>query len=313
VNSVQSMFAPAGDQAAIVERLWHLMLWVCVPVYVLVLATMLWALWRTRRIPASSESSDRGLAGGLIGFVVVVACLLTLLIAGSFLAERHLHRPADDPLEVRVTAKQWWWQVEYLSADPSQGFVTANELHLPVGRPVRVVLRTEDVIHSLWIPVLGGKEDMIPGRNNELIFTARRAGKYRGLCAEFCGLQHAHMAFTVEVEDDQSFMRWRAHQLEASAPPTSASAVRGRDLFQVSTCASCHSIKGTQAAGVSGPDLTHLAQRNSLAAGTLPFNRGTLAAWISDPQQHKPGTNMPPALLQGPELGELVDYLMGLQ
>jgi cytochrome c oxidase subunit II len=190
--------------------------------------------------------------------------------------------------------------------------VTANEVHLPVDRPARIELRTTDVIHSLWIPVLNGKEDMIPGHANVIVMTPRKTGTYRGQCAEFCGLQHANMALDVQVDDVAGFNAWLARQRMPAAVPASPGAVKGQQLFDAGPCAMCHAIQGTSAGGTSGPDLTHLASRRMLAAGALPLNRGTLAAWIVDPQRHKPGTNMPAVPMQPQQLADIVDYLMGL-
>jgi cytochrome c oxidase subunit 2 len=203
--------------------------------------------------------------------------------------------------------------VEYLDPDPSRNFVTANELHLPVDRPVRIELASNDVIHSLWIPVLAGKEDLIPGRRNVLTLTPRRTGTYRGQCAEFCGLQHAHMALDVQVEDARVFATWYAHQLQPAPTPASATAQAGQRIFSSTACALCHAVAGTDAGGRTGPDLTHLASRRTLAAGTLPLDRTRMAAWILDPQRYKPGTNMPKVPMQPRELDAVVDYLMELE
>lgn len=311
-NRVQSALAPAGDQAAAIERVWDLMLWICVPMYVLVLAALGLALWR-RRSRGPTDEGDRRAAIGLVAFTVLVAGLLTVLTASSYIADRHLHAAVTDPVRVRITALQWWWRVEYLDADPSRQFTTANELHLPVDRPVRIELHSSDVIHSLWIPVLAGKEDLIPGRTNTIVMTPRKTGTYRGQCAEFCGLQHANMALDVQVDDATAFAAWKAHQLAPAPAPTTPSALAGMHDFTATACAMCHTIGGTDAGGVTGPNLTHLASRRTLAAGTLPLNRGTLTAWIAAPQAHKPGTNMPAVPLQPRQLEDIVDYLMTLQ
>ena len=307
-NTVQSALAPAGDQSAAIERVWDLMLWICVPMYVLVLLALGLAFWR-RRPGGYTVEGDRRIAVGLTAFVVLIAGLLTVLTASSYVADRRLHAPVTDPVNVRITAKQWWWQVEYLDADPSKQFTTANELHLPVDRPARIELRTSDVIHSLWIPVLNGKEDLIPGHDNTIVMTPRREGTYRGQCAEFCGLQHANMALDVQVDNPSAFEAWRAHQLAPAAVPKTPTTLAGMNDFTATACAMCHTIDGTDAGGVTGPNLTHLASRRMLAAGALPLNRRTLAAWIADPQAHKPGTNMPDPRLQPQEISDLVAYL----
>jgi cytochrome c oxidase subunit 2 len=249
---------------------------------------------------------------GLLGFTVLTAGLLTVLTAQSYVQERHLHAPVSNPVNVRITGKQWWWQVEYLDADPSRQFTTANELHLPVDRPMRIELRSDDVIHSLWIPVLNGKEDLIPGHSNVITMTPRKVGVYRGQCAEFCGLQHANMALDVTVDDAATFAAWQARQRQPAATPTSAAQLAGRNDFTALACAMCHTIEGTTAGGIVGPDLTHMASRRTLAAGAMKLDRGTLQAWILDPQRHKPGTNMPAVPLQPQQLSDITDYLMSL-
>jgi len=311
-NVVQSSLAPSGDQAIAIHGVWTLMLWICGPVYLLVLVALGFALLRGRG-SGHAVASERGIERALLLWTLVIAALLTVLTAASYAVDRRLHARTSDPLQVRVTAKQWWWQVEYLGADPSRHLTTANELHLPVDRPARIELRSADVIHSLWIPVLNGKEDLIPGHANEITMTPRAIGRYRGQCAEFCGLQHAHMALDVQVDDAAAFARWRAHQLTPSTPPTVATARAGQRIFESSACALCHTVRGTQAGGITGPDLTHLASRRTLAAGTLPLDRGTLTAWIADPHHYKPGVNMPAVPMSAAQRSALVDYLLGLQ
>lgn len=307
-----SPLTPVGDQAVAIKQVWDLMLWICVPMYLLVLLALAGALLFDRGRDRN-VSSDRAIARGLAAFALLITGLLTTLTAASYIAERRLHATVVDPVDIRITAKQWWWQVEYMDADPSRHLVTANELHLPVNRPARIELRTTDVIHSLWIPVLNGKEDMIPGRANVIVMTPRKTGTYRGQCAEFCGLQHANMALDVRVDNASTYAAWRARQQLPAAVPATPEALAGQQLFNAGPCALCHAIQGTSAGGTSGPDLTHLASRRMLAAGALPLSRGTLAAWLIDPQRHKPGTNMPVVPMEPQQLADIVDYLMGLQ
>ena len=310
-NTVQSALAPVADESRAIERVWDLMLWICGPMYVLVLLALGYALWRNRG-NGHGRASDRTLWFGLLGFTVLTAGLLTVLTAQSYVQDRRLHAPVVDPVNVRITAKQWWWQVEYLDADPSKQFTTANELHLPVDRPARIELRSADVIHSLWIPVLNGKEDLIPGHANTITMTPRKSGRYRGQCAEFCGLQHANMALDVQVDDAAAFASWQAHQRMPAPAPTTPTAIAGRNDFNALSCAMCHAISGTPAGGVVGPNLTHLASRRTLAAGAMPLDRTALQTWIADPQRHKPGTNMPTVPLQPQQLSDITDYLMTL-
>jgi cytochrome c oxidase subunit 2 len=214
---------------------------------------------------------------------------------------------------VHISAQQWWWQVDYPNADPSLQVSTANELHLPAGRMARIELESDNVIHSLWIPPLNGKMDLIPGRKTELALTPRREGRYLGECAEFCGLQHAHMQLPVTVESPAAFQAWLDRQRAPAAPPATSIAARGKQLFESGPCAMCHAIAGTTASSHTGPDLTHVASRPLLAAGALPNDHAHLAAWLADPQKQKPGTNMPDPRLHPDEIGELTAYLGGLR
>ena len=201
----------------------------------------------------------------------------------------------------------------YADTSPHGRFTTANEIHVPVGEPVLFVLNAQDVIHSFWVPSLAGKKDLIPGYTQSMWFQADTAGVYRGQCAEFCGLQHAKMALHVVAEPKAQYRQWVERQRESAAIPTDSVTRRGREIFLVGQCAMCHSIQGTAAASNAGPDLTHLASRRTIAAGTLPNTRGALAGWIVDPQRIKPGTRMPPNLLRPQDLDALLTYLQSLE
>ncbi|MBB4125963.1 cytochrome c oxidase subunit 2 [Xanthomonas translucens] len=312
-SGVQSSLQAAADQSRAIDQVWTLMLWVCSAIYVAVIAALAWAIWRRRRAARrEGRTRDPLLARALGAWVVLVVGLLSWFVAASFLADRRLHGGHAD-LEIRVTAKQWWWQVEYLSPQPDQQFSTANELRLPRDRTARIELRSGDVIHSFWVPALSGKEDLIPGYSNAVWITPRRAGRYRGQCAEFCGLQHAQMALDVEVLDAAGFAAWRARQLAPAQAPHDGAAQRGAQVFLGSACASCHAVRGTAAASRLGPDLTHLASRRTLGAGALPMRREALRAWLADPQHAKPGNQMPQVPLDPRDRELLLDYLMGLQ
>jgi cytochrome c oxidase subunit II len=214
---------------------------------------------------------------------------------------------------LKVTAHQWWWQIEYTDPDPSRLVRTANEIHLPVGAPALLELRADDVIHSFWVPNLHGKQDMIPGRTNEVRLQPVQIGRYRGQCAEFCGLQHAHMAIEVVVESREDYDAWYERQL-ASAPPTSdPRAMHGQQVFFTSACNMCHAIAGTDASATVGPDLSHIASRLTLAAGTLPNEPEHLRRWLENPQRVKPGNRMPVVSLARDDLDALVAYLGTLQ
>jgi cytochrome c oxidase subunit 2 len=214
---------------------------------------------------------------------------------------------------IEVTGQQWWWQVRYLDPDPSKIFVTANEIHIPVGQPVTIKLRSTDVIHSFWVPNLVGKKDLIPGHDAVLWLQADKPGVFRGQCAEYCGLQHAHMAFWVVAEPPTRFAAWLNQQRGEAVQPSTSSEQRGQQVFLSSPCIMCHTIQGTPAGATVGPDLTHIASRSYIAAGTLPNTRGQLAGWIVDSQAIKPGNRMPPNSLNPDDLQALLDYLQSLK
>lgn len=301
-----------GDQAAAIENVWWLMVWICGTVYAAVMVALAYALWRRRRSAREGTSHDGRLNIVLVAWGVLTVGLLTWLIAASFVADRRIRTGRPD-LEVLVTAKQWWWQVDYLDRDPSRQVTTANELVLPRDRIARVTLKSGDVIHSFWVPSLSGKHDLVPGTTNAILVTPRANGDFRGQCAEFCGLQHAHMSLDVRVVDPDDFEGWRNAQILPAASPRGASAQRGAALFQRSTCAMCHRVQGTLAGSLEGPDLTHFASRRSIGAGTLPLTRAQLAAWLADPQHPKPGVRMPAVPLTPQQRADLVDYLMELK
>jgi cytochrome c oxidase subunit II len=310
-DGVQSALRSAGAQSQAIDQVWTVMVWTCSVLYLVVLVALAWALWG-RQARREGITRDASIAHALTAWVVIVVGILTWFVTVSYLEDRRLQGSNAD-LQIRITAKQWWWQVEYLDDEPSRQFITANELQLPLGKTARIELRAADVIHSFWVPALSGKQDLVPGRTNTIWLTPRQLGRYRGQCAEFCGLQHAHMALDVTVRDPASFANWWSSQLAPAPGPTGSSAQSGAHAFARAACATCHTIRGTLAGGRIGPDLTHLASRASLAAGALPLRRGELQAWIADPQHFKPGNRMPAVLLSADDLRSIVDYLMELK
>jgi cytochrome c oxidase subunit 2 len=212
-----------------------------------------------------------------------------------------------------VTGHQWWWDVRYDAHVPAHRVRTANEIHIPVGQPILLKLRTSDVIHSFWVPSLHGKRDLIPGQTNTLWLQADRPGTYRGQCAEFCGHQHAHMGLLVVAEPPERFAGWQERQRQPAAEPADALARRGREVFVAGPCALCHAVRGTEAAAEVAPDLTHLGSRLTIAAATLANTPGHLAGWIVDPQRLKPGSHMPPMSLAADDLQALLAYLGSLR
>ena len=321
-GGIQSALDPAGPGAASIGSIWWLMLSVCAAVYVAVMAMLLGAIARRRRrglepgsalVPPEPRRERR--MGQVVGVgVALTAAILILFVLASFQIGRALTaRPAEPPVRIAVTAQRWWWDVRYQDPVPSNSFSTANEIHIPVGRPVELTLRSADVIHSFWVPNLHGKKDLIPGQINTLYVQADRPGVFRGQCAEFCGFQHANMALYVVAESAEEFERWQNRQRQPAPEPATDAQRRGHDVFMSSSCVLCHAIAGTPAGGVTGPNLTHIASRLSLAAGTLPNTRAYLTSWVIDPQRHKPGNNMPPNLLRSEDLQALLSYLETLR
>ena len=305
---IQSALHPAGVQAARIGDLWWFLFWLCAVVYVLVLGALVLAIRARRR--SAGGPDDRRLTTSVVAAsgVTVVALLAVLFV--SVMTGRAVGSLADpDALVVEITGSQWWWDVVYDHPNPSLRVTSANELHIPVGRPVAITLKSTDVIHSFWVPNLHGKIDLIPGRSNTIWIQADTPGIYRGQCAEYCGLQHANMAFAVIAEPSDAFERWIMAQRQPAPDPTTPEQQRGRQIVESGPCAMCHTVRGTRAGGRTAPDLTHLATRSTIAAGAAPNTRGYLAGWIADPQHLKPGTRMPSTGLSGADLQAVLAYL----
>jgi cytochrome c oxidase subunit 2 len=284
-------------------------------VFVLVVAALLWATFRRRRPEEQTdERRDRVMRTTVIVATAVTTIILFVFLVLDLSVGRAITRnPGPEALQVRVTGHQWWWEVQYRDSLPQNWATTANEIHVPVGRPVVFELRSTDVIHSLWPPNLNGKRDLVPGNENSIWFQADSPGVYRGQCAEFCGHQHAKMAFLIVADPPDSFSAWLVRQRDTAKTPTDSLALRGQEVFLGSTCVMCHAIAGTPAGSRIGPDLTHLASRRTIAAGTLPNTRGNLARWILNPQAIKPGVRMPANNLKSDDLQALLTYLESLE
>jgi len=248
-----------------------------------------------------------------VAVAATVMILLGLLAASVWTNRAVASLGAASAVTIKVTGHQWWWEAEYESGTPSEQFRTANELHIPVGRPVVLKVTSNDVIHSIWIPNLQGKRDLVPGYTTAIWLQADKPGLYRGQCAEFCGLQHAHMSLYVKAESNDDFEQWRAGMIKPATEPTTDEQRLGREVFLHAACVQCHTIRGTIAGATVGPDLTHLASRGTIAAGTLPNRRGHLAGWVVDAQQIKPGVRMPPNSVQSGDLQQLLTFLEGLK
>ena len=310
-----------GIQAWHIGRLWNFTLGLCTLVFTAIVAACLYAVWRAPRAEAGTPPDLDSLARPerrlhrRIGWAVGIATLgLLVLLAADVFTSRALGRlPLEGAVNIELIGHQWWWEARYLDADLQRQFTTANELRIPVGRPVIVTLRSEDVIHTLWIPNLHGKRDMIPGRTATLQFRADQPGTYRGQCAEFCGLEHALMALVVQAEPNAQYEAWAARQRQPAPQPATDAARRGHDIFLAKSCARCHTINGTGATASLGPDLTHLAARRTIAAGMQPNDRSHLASWILDPHTLKPDVYMPANPMRPDELQDLLAYLETLK
>jgi cytochrome c oxidase subunit 2 len=310
---LQSALRPAGPAAASVHRLWGFMWWTSVAVFVLVIGALAWGTFH-RRVAgrenlAEGAPGERRIVGAVSAAVVLTVLTLFVFLVFDFSTGRALTAPRAAALRVEVTGHQWWWEVSYYNDVPSKRVTTANEIHIPVGRPVLLRLNSQDVIHSFWAPDLNGKRDLIPGKESSLWIQADSPGVYRGQCAEFCGYQHAKMAFLVVADRPADFAHWYAAQSDTAKTPTDSLTSRGQEVFLASPCAMCHAIQGTPAGATMGPDLTHVASRRYLAAGTLPNTRGNLAGWILDAQGIKPGAHMPPNSLTPADLQALLAYM----
>ncbi|EJC84044.1 cytochrome c oxidase, subunit II [Rhizobium leguminosarum bv. trifolii WSM2297] len=309
----QSALDANGPSALALENLIFLFVAVCGIVFVLVMGVMTWALLRRATRPPGGLQTERSMGRVVAGAVVATFAVITFLTAASFYATASLDRAKANPAMIVVRGQQWWWQFTYLDANPAKTFQTANELHIPVGADVRLRLEASDVIHSFWVPNLTGKQDLVPGRENALTLHASRPGVYRGQCAEFCGLQHSHMALLVVAEAPEDYARWLEAQRGAAAAPVDGDAAAGKLVFMSKPCAACHTIRGTEASGTTGPDLTHVGSRSTIGAGLLENTRGSVAAWIADPQTLKPGNNMPLVPVTSEELRQLSAYMRELQ
>ncbi len=314
----QSTLRPAADLGFQIDSLFRLILWLAAAVFVIVEGLLIYVAIRYRARPGQPPPPrvhghtlleiSWTLAPAVILIIVAVPTIQTIL--------RTQGTPRADALEVSVIGHQWWWEYRY----PQSGVVTANELHLPLGRPVVLALTSADVIHSFWVPRLGGKRDVISGRTNRIQFIPDSAGVFLGQCAEFCGESHANMGLRVVVEDSAAFAAWTAGQLRPAASPDSLSgmAEEGLEAFRKlrepasNSCIACHAIQGVSA-GVLGPNLTHLGSRATIAGGTLPNTPEGLARWLNDPPGVKPGSKMPKVGLTQPEITALVTYLQSLR
>jgi cytochrome c oxidase subunit 2 len=319
----QSMFNSPSRQSHAIDVLWWWMLAAAAVVFFGAVALLV-AAWFKRETPGLPLLGEReGVTELMVlcfGIAIPVVALVALFAVSDIylIGQTSPPDPKTTSMTVDVIGHQWWWEVKY----PGTDVVTANEIHIPVDTRVNVVVTTNDVIHSLWVPALQRKIDTIPGYHNRILFDARRIGVYRGQCSQYCGFEHADMALRVFVQRRSAYRSWLAAQ-EKPAPRTtpaargaagvSAARSAGEHVFMTSQCSSCHTIAGTSAHGAIGPNLTHLASRTSLASDTLANTPKNLAAWIRDPQAIKPGAQMPDLGLGRTQVRELVSYLDSLR
>ena len=318
----QSAVDAAGIQAERLENLWWLFFGVCAAVYAIVMAVLLIAFFRNRGAGSDTapeigqeQPGENRAEYTVKGAVAITVIILFILMFVSFRTGRAINTlsQSQDQLSIKITGNQWWWNVEYKDADPSNNITTANELHLPVGRPVKVELQSNDVIHSIWLPNMHGKKDLIPNYPAVFYFRPDKIGTYWGQCAEFCGYQHAKMRFIVIVESPEEFDAWMKSQQQASVTPADPIQQHGQQIFLTSVCTQCHTVQATNAAGRVGPNLTHVASRQYIAAGSLQNTRDHLRSWITDPQAIKPGIRMPMNTYSEEDLDALVSYIEGLK
>jgi cytochrome c oxidase subunit II len=284
-----------------------------VAVFIIVATLLVWAVFRKRR--AEDEHSigreDQGMRWIYIGTglstVILFAMAIYMLVTLNAVAKPS-HAPA---LTLTVTGYDWWWKVEYEDNDASRRFVTANEIHIPVGQPVLIKLKSADVIHAFWVPMLAGKTQTIPGLINQQWIQADTEGVYLGECTQFCGVQHAHMQVRVVAQTEDEFRAWQDAQRKTTVAVSAADTDAGRKIF-LDQCAGCHAVRGTEAVGAHGPDLTHLNSRRLLAAGLLTNTPDHLMQWITHAQELKPGARMPSMVLTAPEISALSAFLSTL-
>jgi cytochrome c oxidase subunit 2 len=314
----QNSLDPRSHQSHVIADLFWWMMggaWIGLALIVALLA-LSWKRRNRRGIGRDTEGDKPGERPAWFvvigaGIALPIALLSTLFVISDLFVIRTTQAPARaaTKLTVEVIGHQFWWEIRY----PESGAVTANELHIPVRTPVRLEVRTADVIHSFWVPELNRKIDTDPGKTNAIELDAQHVGRYRGQCAEFCGLQHAHMGMYVFVDSAAAFQRWLAREARPAAQPAGAQTQRGLGLFTNGSCSSCHAIRGTSANSNVGPDLTHVASRTTLGADTVRNGERELASWIAHSQRFKPGNQMPNINLRGADLQAVVAYLRGLK
>lgn len=321
MRRVADIFQPLSRPAEMIHEAAILVLLICAGIFIAVTGLLVFIVLKFRR-PAHDDgreppqiygSTQIELAWTVIPIVIIV---VLILVASRTIGEIQDMKMPADALKVRVVGHQWWWEIHY----PELGIVTANELHIPLSSrdikkatPTHILLQSADVMHSFWVPQLAGKVDLMPNKDNEMWFDPYETGVYFGNCAEYCGTQHANMLIRVIVHTPEDFDRWVAEQKAPVVPPKTALEIEGHRLFYANACVSCHTIGGTVAEGVFGPDLTKLMTRQTLGAGVAPITDKNLWSWVKDPQVLKTGCLMPDMQLLDPEVDAIVAYLKTLE
>jgi cytochrome c oxidase subunit 2 len=321
-GGVQSAVDPAGIQSQRLANLWWTFFSICLAVYLIVMVVLTSAFFRRRRADETTVPETRpdpvrenrlsNVIKAMVGvsLVALFALMITSFRAGSAI---NALSKAEGPLSIKVIGHQWWWEIEYKDdTNPSNNVITANEIHIPLGRPIKLELQSNDVIHSFWLPNLHGKKDLVPNYATAFYFSADKPGTFWGQCAEFCGYQHAKMRFVVTTETPEEFESWINAQRTSAAVSTGIEE-RGKNIFLTSVCAQCHTVQGTIANGRVGPNLSHVGSRSYIAAGSLRNTEENLRQWITDPQKIKPGIRMPMNNYSEEDLDALVAYLRSLK
>jgi cytochrome c oxidase subunit 2 len=311
---------PGAPQGSHIEWLYWVIFWIVFAVYVVMIAAFTRAGAKSKSdainpLPVFEDKEGDQKAKWAVGsaIAITVVTLFVVLVLSVVTGKKVEGLTSKNPVTIQIIGHQWWWEVTYPNTQADQTVTTANEIHVPVNTPVVVLTNSSDVIHSFWAPSITGKRDLLPGYSSAFWFKVEQPGIYRGQCAEFCGLQHAHMGFSVIAQSVDDFQAWEQQQLKPASEPTNDETRRGREVFLTHACLMCHTIRGTDAGSRFGPDLTHLASRNMIAAETLPNTPGALAGWILDPQRIKPGVEMSPNPLAPDDLQALLAYLRTLQ
>jgi cytochrome c oxidase subunit 2 len=311
------VFSGVSTPAIETQNFAWLVIGICAAIFVVVVVVGAITIIRFRKRPGDDDreppqiygSNPLELAWTVIPLIIV---FILAIVTARTIAELQIDEMPEGWMPVTVVGHQWWWEFQY----PEYGITTANELHIPLGeagagRPTFLTLESEDVIHSFWIPLLSGKIDVIPNRNNHLWFDPLETGLFVGQCSEYCGTQHANMLLRVYVHTPEEFKRWAANQQRDAVENLAVN--RGREVFLTTACINCHTVKGTVATGQFGPDLTHLMSRHTLGAGVAPLTAANLRDWVADPAHLKPGARMPAMGVEGRALDQLIAYLMTLK